>query len=384
MRRAIGYQLSAISFLLLLSACGGPETHTRAAAPTPLLVQTIAVTAQEWPDTYEATGTVRARAATAIASKVMGHVQEVNFRLGDHVREGQLLVTLDSRDLEANVRRVEAAREEVRGAIPEAESGIAAAKANLDLAQATFKRMEELAAKKSISNQEFDEAAARLKAAQANFGMAQARRAQIDSKLAQVDQEIRAAAVVRDYAKITAPFAGVVTVKSVEPGTLASPGAPLLTIEQEGGYRLEVAVEESRIASIRQGQQAAVFIEALGQRLDARVSEIVPSVDASSRSYLVKLDLPPLAQLRTGMFARATFPSGATRVVSVPLTALQERGQIVSVLVAEDSTAHTRLVTAGRRNKDAVEILSGLDAGEKVIVAPPAGLVDGGRVEIRQ
>jgi len=291
---------------------------------------------------------------------------------------------LDSGDLDANIRRAEAAREEVRSAIPEAENGIAAAKANLDLAQATLKRMEELASKKSISNQEFDEAAARLKAAQANHGMAQARRVQLDSKLAQVEQEIRAAAVVRDYTKITAPFAGVVTVKSVEPGTLASPGVPLLTIEQEGGCRLEVSVEESRIASIRPGQQATVSIEALGRKLDARVSEVVPSVDASSRSYVVKLDLPAVAQLRSGMFGQATFQSGATHVVSVPLTALQERGQLVSVLVAEESTAHTLLVTAGRRNKDAVEILSGLNAGEKVIVPVPAGLVDGGRVEIRQ
>jgi membrane fusion protein, multidrug efflux system len=384
LKEAIGYQLSAISFFVLLSGCGSPETHTKAAAPTPLPVQIATTAEQDWPDTYDATGTVRARTAAAVSSKLMGHVQEVNFHLGDHVREGQLLVTLDSRDLDANVRRAEAAREEVRSAIPEAENGIAAAKANLDLAQATFRRMEELASKKSISNQEFDEAAARLKAAQANYGMAQARRVQLDSKLAQVEQEIRAAAVVRDYTKITAPFAGVVTVKSVEPGTLASPGVPLLTIEKEGGYRLEVSVEESRIASIRPGQQATVSIEALGRKLDSRVSEVVPSVDASSRSYVVKLDLPAVAQLRSGMFGQATFQSGATHVVSVPLTALQERGQLVSVLVAEESTARTRLVTAGRRNKDAVEILSGLTAGEKVIVSAPAGLVDGGRVEIRQ
>src|SRR5207302_6175864 len=106
----------------------------------------------------------------------------------------------------------------------------------------TFKRMEELASKKSISNQEFDEASARLKAAQAAHEMAHSKRVQLDSKLAQVEQEIRAAAIVRDYARIAAPFAGVVTAKSVEPGNLALPGAPLLTIEHEGGYRLEVSV----------------------------------------------------------------------------------------------------------------------------------------------
>ena len=103
---------------------------------------------------------------------------------------------------------------------------MAAAKAGLDLAQTTFRRMEDLAAKKSISNQEFDEASARLKSAQADYEMARSRRAQLDSRMAQVDQEIRAANIMRDYARIAAPFAGVVTARSVEPGNLAAPGAP--------------------------------------------------------------------------------------------------------------------------------------------------------------
>src|SRR5208337_1442179 len=101
---------------------------------------------------YEATGTVRALTTATISSKVMGYVQ-VNVQVGDHVREGQPLITLEVRDLDVSVRRAEAGRAEVESAIPELENATAAAKANLDLAQATFKRMEELAAKKSISNQ---------------------------------------------------------------------------------------------------------------------------------------------------------------------------------------------------------------------------------------
>src|ERR1043166_8785010 len=148
----------------------------------------------------------------------MAYVQEVSARVGDRVREGQPLVTLDARDLESNVRRAEAARAEVRSATPEADNGIAAAKANLDLAQSTFERIEQLASKKSVSNQEFDEASARLKAAQASYHMARAKRSQLDSKLAQVEQEVHSAAIVRDYARITAPFAGIVTARSAEPG----------------------------------------------------------------------------------------------------------------------------------------------------------------------
>jgi RND family efflux transporter MFP subunit len=369
----------------ILTSCGNHEPRrVSAAASAPIAVQTTVVAHQDWPELYEATGTVRARVTAAISSKVMGHVQEVLFSAGDHVRAGQLLASIDSRDLDANLRRAEAARSEVQSAFTEAENGIAAAKANFDLAQATFNRMEELASKKSISNQEFDEASARLKAARANYEMARSRRAQLDSKMAQVEQEVRAATVVRDYTKITAPFAGVVTLKSVEPGTLASPGSPLLTIEQQGAYRLEVSVEESRISFIGLRRQAAVSIEALDRKLDARVSEIVPSVDASSRSYLVKLDLPALPQLRSGMFGRASFVSGASRVLVAPVAAVQERGQLVSVFVVADGTAHSRLVSTGRRSNGAVEILSGLSSGEQVISPTPAGLADGARVEVRQ
>ncbi len=369
----------------VLTSCGTDEPRRVAASnTTPLTVQTATVAPQDWPEVYEATGTVRARTAATISSKMMGYVQQVNAQVGNRVREGQLLITLDSRDLDAGVRRAEAARSEVQSAIPEAENGVAAAKANLDLAQTTFKRMEDLASKKSISSQEFDEAVARVKSAQANYEMARARRTQLDSKMAQVEQEIRAATITRDYAKISAPFAGIVTAKSVEPGNLASPGAPLLTIEQEGAYRVEVSVEESRIASVRIGQPVQVGLEALDRKLDARVSEIVPAVDASSRAYTVKIDLPAMAQLRSGMFGRASFALGSRKVIAVPAAALRERGQIASIFVAEEGTARTRLVTIGRRSADSAEILSGLNAGETIVLSNPAGLTDGARLEVRQ
>jgi RND family efflux transporter MFP subunit len=344
----------------------------------------VAVTTQDWPTSYEATGTVRARTTATISSKVMGYVQQVSAQVGDHVRQGQVLITLDARDLDVSLRRAEAGGAEVESAIPELENATAAAKANLDLAQTTFKRMEELAGKKSISNQELDEASARLKAAQANYDMVRSRRSQINSKMAVVEQEVRAAGIMRDYAKLAAPFSGVVITRTVEPGNLATPGVPLLTIEQDGLYRLEASVDESRLASVRVGQAVEAVVEATDRKLNARVSEIVPSVDAASRTYIVKLDLPATPQLRTGMFGRAIFPLGMQKVVAVQLGALTERGQLQSVFVVEDGVAHTRLVTTGRRTSSALEVLSGLTAGEKVVLPVPAGLQDGAKVEVRQ
>ena len=370
--------------VLLLTSCGS-EPARRAAQPQapPVAVQVAAVTSQDWPTSYEATGTVRARTTATVSSKVMGYVQQVSVQVGDRVRQGQALITLDARDLDVNLRRAEAGGAEVQSAIPELENATAAAKANLDLAQTTFSRMKELAAKKSISNQEMDEASARLKAAEANYQMMRSRRAQITSKAAVVEQEVRAAGIMRDYARLAAPFSGVVITRTVEPGNLATPGSPLLTIEQDGLYRLEASVDESKLANVRVGQAVEAVLEA-DRKLNARVSEIVPSVDAASRTYIVKLDLPATPNLRTGMFGRAIFPLGVQKVVAVPLAAVMERGQLQSVFVVEDGVAHTRLVTTGRRTGNAVEVLSGLTAAEKVVLPVPVGLQDGARVEVRQ
>src|ERR1022692_2438361 len=187
------------TFLLIpaaiwLAGGGGAPPEKRAASAAPAMaVSTVTAATETWPSTYEAAGTVRARTSAVISAKLTGYVREVRVQAGDRVREGQMLVTLDTRDLDIGSRRAEAAREEVRTAVPEADGAVAAAKANLDLAQVTFGRMQDLFQKKSISNQEFDESSARLKSAQAAHEMAQARRVQLNSKLAQVDQEVRAA-----------------------------------------------------------------------------------------------------------------------------------------------------------------------------------------------
>lgn len=380
--RTKGAGLGVLCAGLILAGCGGEvRKNETAAAAAPIAVETVAAAAEQWPAGYQAVGTVRARSAALISSKVMAFVREVSVQAGDRVRADQVLLTLDARDLDSNYRRAEAGRDEARSAQAEADQALAAAQAQLDLAKATFGRMQELFDKKSISNQEFDEAAARRKSAEAASQMAAAKGAQVRARIAQAEQEVQAAGIMRSYAVIRAPFAGIVTARTVEPGSMATPGAPLLTIEREGAYRLEAAVEESQVRSIRAGQAVSVSLEALGRTLDARVSEIVPSVDAASRAYTVKIDLPPLAQLRSGMFGRAVFSSASRSVLAVPAAAVAERGQLQSVMVADGGAAHTRIITAGRKSGGKLEVLSGLSAGEKVICPLPPGLTDGARVE---
>jgi RND family efflux transporter MFP subunit len=368
-------------FVIALAGCGGMAREPGSApAAGPLSLSTVTAAAQQWPSTYEATGTVRPRSSAVISAKWMGYVREVKVQVGNRVRAGQLLVALDARELDAGSNRAEAATQEIRGAMPEADSAVAAAKANLNLAQVTFNRMNELYGKKSISDQEFDEASAKLKASQASCEMARAKRTQLDSKLAQAEQELRAAQVSRSYAQLEAPFAGIVTAKSVEPGNLAIPGAPLLTIERDG-YRLEASVEESKLSAIRTGQQVSATVDGFDRPFDARVSEIVPTVDATSRAYIVKIDLPTASGLRSGVFGRATFPLGSREVLAVPAAAVIERGQLV--FVVDGGIARTRLITLGAKTGDQMEVLSGLAAGDKVVVPVPKDLMDGARAEVK-
>jgi len=369
----------AFAVASLLAGCGKNEVTPAAktAPASPVAVSVIPVRSTNWPDVYEATGTVRARMSSAIASRMTGQVREVRVNLGDRVSAGQVLVVLDAEGLDAASSGSEAALAEARSAQPEIESAVTAAKAQLDLAQITFGRMRDLFAKKSISNQEFDEASAKLKVAEANYAMAMAKREQLAGKIAQAEQGVRSARINRSYSTIVAPFAGIVAEKSIEPGMLATPGAPLITIEQAGAWRLEASVEESRLANIRRGQAVEVQIESLGRTVDGRISEIVPAVDPASRTATVKIDLPQVADLRGGQFGRARFKMGQREVLAIPANAVAERGQLQNVYIATENTARARMVTLGARNGDQVEVLSGLTAGDTLIYPIPSGLSEG-------
>jgi multidrug efflux pump subunit AcrA (membrane-fusion protein) len=175
------HSILILALTITLAACREAERPTEAASvPQRAIGRIVTVEAEDWPAVYEAVGTVRARSAATISARVPGYVRDVRAQVGDRVVEGQSLIILDARDLDAGLRQAEAAREEARAALPEMENAVAAARANLELAQVTFTRMQDLFGRKSISNQEYDEASARLKAAQANHQMVLAKRAQLD------------------------------------------------------------------------------------------------------------------------------------------------------------------------------------------------------------
>ena len=381
----MNHRLPLAILILMIGGCSQHETRVAAAGAEQRVatVQVETVADSEIADMYQASGSVRARYSAAVAAKITATILEVRVQTGDHVQAGQTLIVLDRRDLEANLRRSEAARAEAEAVIDETEGAITSARANFELARVTHKRFQDLLANASVSQQEFDESQARLRSTEATLEMAASKRRQIGARRSQAEAEITAARVALDYATLTAPFAALVTERKADPGSLATPGAPLLTLEREGNPRLEASIDESRLGLVRVGESVAVDIDGLNRTVAGRVAEVVPSIDADTRSFTVKIDLPALPGLRSGMFGRAGFAAGKRGALLVPQAAVLERGQIRSVYVVEGDTARLRFVTLGEERDHQREVFSGLTAGERIIVMPAPLLADGARVAIQ-
>lgn len=353
-----------VFYLLAMALSGvlaGCTNERRAASLPPETVSNVSViVAQKTtvPDWVEAAGTVRASQTSQVSSQVMGNIVEIRTHEGDRVQAGQVLAILDD-------TQSRSATDQATATVTSAEKEVSAADSDLALAVTTLKRYQQLYEKKSVSPQEFDEIKARYQSAEARSDMARAGQAQANASLTQARTSL-------GYTRIRAPFAGVVTERKVDAGTLASPGMPLFTIEDTRSYRLEVAVDESDLRLVRIGQVSPVTIDALGNaKLSGKVVQIVPAADPASRSFLVKVELPADARLRSGLFGRARFPRGERSALLVPSTSLVERGQLQGVYVLDaNQIAGLRYVTLGKSTGEQAEVLSGLQEGEKLVAAP--------------
>jgi RND family efflux transporter MFP subunit len=214
----------------------------------------------------------------------------------------------------------------------------------------------------ALTRSEYDAAEARERSAKAAVAEAQA---------------------MKGYVEVLAPFEGVVMKKWVDVGDWATPGKPLVELEDPSALQLEADVPEGIASRVQVGAHLAVRLGSIKGELSGTVTELAPAADPSSRTFRVKLALPPTPALRSGQFARLAVPIGEEASLRVPIPALVQRGQLEIVFVVGDGRARLHLVKAGKRFADEVEILSGLDAGDKVVISGAALLRDGQPVEAR-
>ena len=368
---------TVLSLLTVAVATGVACSSKSAEAPAPadappLAVRTMAVTEAPVTDGAEAGGVVQARAAATVSARLMAPVLAVRVAPGDRVRAGQVLVELDGRDLTSNARSASAGATQARDGAAAATAEQRAARAGLDLAKATHGRIAALFARKSATAQEMDDAAAALAAAEARAASADARVQEAGSGVERAAAASDAATATAAFLRVTAPFDGVVTEKLVNVGDMATPGLPLVRVEDTRAYRLEVRIDESQATRIGAGATIDVALDGTSAAVSGRVAEVSRAIDAGSRSFLVKIDLPAGTEVRSGAFGRARLPGATRQALVVPAEAVVRHGQVTSVFVADGGHARLRLVRLQGN-----EVLAGLAAGDQVIVAPPPALTDG-------
>lgn len=326
--RQIAYRALGLACLGLASvACGGHEDGSPAAGGPAVEVRVREVRPEPIPAIHEVVGTVRPRIAAAVAAKVMATIEEVRVRAGDTVRGGDVLAILDDREM----------------------------RAAFDRARADYTRFKRLLAKEAATRAEFEAVQSRYRIAEAAL----------------------------TYAKVVAPFDGIVVEKLCEKGDMAAPGKPLFTVEGGGGFRLETGVPERLAGNVAVGEIVRISIDATGEDCSGTVAEVVPAADPVSRSVNVKLDLGCRQPLRSGMFGRARLSMGERLGLFVPKEAVHERGQLTYLFVANESRAQMRLVRVRSVEPDVVEVLAGLRPQESVIVGAEMPVSDGTRIRVR-
>lgn len=345
--------LAAVTLLALGCRSGAPAPSASEAPPLPATVVTASAAAGEGGLVVNASVEPIRRAMPATV--LMGRVLRIARREGEAVRRGETLAVIDARDVEA--RRAQA------------EAGLAAAKAQETNARAMLDRMRRLVDRQAASKKNLEDAELGHEAAAAGVKAA--------------EEAVAAASVYTGYANVTAPFDGVVVRRNVEAGDLAAPGMPLFVVEDLSRVKIEASLPESDASGLRPGDP--VRVESDAGPIDAEVAEVLPAADPRSRTFTVRSVVANAeGLLRSGAFARVRFPSIAAHEspgVAVPGEAVVRRGPLTGVFVVDaEGIARLRWVTLGAPAGGAVDVLTGLEPGARVVSPVPEGLEDGRRI----
>ena len=370
-----------------LSACGSDPPPEPRAQPA-IAVTITPVIPIETADQLEAGGIVAARQSASVSSRIVASVAGVQVNAGDRVRAGQVLLTLDAQDVTRQTGQARANAVAAEKALARARTEHAAAEAEHGLASAWRNRIVALHTRHSSTDQERDEAEARLSAATARHAGS---RLAIEGAEAQLDSAraaVGVTAATASFAALRSPYDGLVTERLIDPGNLAAPGVPLLRVESDGVRHVVTRVDEARAAYVHPGDRVRVLIEAAEERPEADngvegvVSEVARAIGADQRAFTVKVTVPGTVTARSGSFARVVFRGARRHALIVPADAIQQHGQVSSVYVVQGDIARLRLVQVGAVLSEGVEVLAGLDARESVVTSSLARLADGATVTV--
>lgn len=356
------YTLTIAALGLFATGCGSDDKKEAVndTAAVPVTVMTPSGAEDRF---LTASGKIEAANSANLSTRMMGYIDEISVKVGDKVKKGQLLISINNADLQAKRAQVNA--------------GITEAQAAFQNAEKDYERFKALYEEQSASQKEMDDQTARFEMAKARLEAAKQMKNEVESQFA--------------YVNIRAPFNGVITNKFAEEGTMANPGQPLLAMEAPGNYEVTARVPESEISQIQTGTNVDVIIKSIDKTIPGTVTEVSTSARNTGGQYLVKVNLEKSdAEVLSGMYASVRFPverqdSTATEEIMIPKEAIVTRGDLNGVYtVSTQNTAMLRWLRLGRSYGDRVEVLSGLGPDEAFITSADGKLFNGAKVNVKE
>jgi RND family efflux transporter MFP subunit len=359
MKKKIAYKILAFSLTLALLNCGEDKKIVVDNSPT-ISVEVNHIKANGNKPFLSVSGKIQASNSADLSTRMMGYVNKVHVNVGDNVRKGQLLVSINNNDLQAKRAQVNA--------------GITEATVAFNNAQKDYNRFKNLFANNSASQKEMDDMMAKFEIAKARLEAANQIKNEINAQFA--------------YSNITAPFSGTITSKNVETGNMANPGVILISLEIPENFEVMAMVPETEISEIEKGTSVAVLIKSIDKTIKGKVVEVSTSAKNTGGQYLVKINLEKTdANILSGMFTTVQFPverKARTELVLIPTEAIVTNGQLSGVYtVSQTNTAFLRWLRLGRTFGNQVEVLSGLNSDEAYIVSAEGKLYNGAKVSIQ-
>lgn len=284
--------------------------------------------------------TVRSKQTTQVSARVLAPIKSIHVKAGDTVNKGDVLIELDNRNN--------------RSSVAQSKENINSIQAQLVQARSHYSRTKKLFSKESVTKAQLEQASAAYNS--------------LKARLASAKQLLTSAQTTLSYSKIKAQFSSRVIDRFAEPGDLASPGMKILTLYDPSSLRVDANVRESLALTLKIGQQLETNIPALNKSILATIEEIVPAANPGARSFLIKAKIEHDGELLPGMFARIRIPSGEQQQLHLPSTYIKQMGQLDVVWVLENNTAIRRFIRIGQQSGDNILVLSGLSAGDKIIL----------------
>jgi RND family efflux transporter MFP subunit len=393
--RYISAFLALAGLLCGMSACSRSETAAQQADQARTVVAVAAVTRHDLQTTLRIAAEFHPFQEIDVDAKVAGYVKSILVDVGDHVQQGQVLAVLEIPELQDQIVQDKAAIVMARQEANQARAEIQRDQAAYTVAHLQYSRLADVMKTRPdlVAQQDVDDAQGKDQGAEAQVTAAQANLAAAQARLAVAQASEEKTATLFAYARIVAPFTGIVTRRYADTGAMLPAGTssskqelPLVRLSQNDLLRLEIPVPEEDTSKIHLGLPVDVTVKALQQNFQGKVARFADSVDMSTRTMLTEVDVPNSDyKLVPGMYADVSIPLDQRMgAVAAPIQALYQKGEgYVAFAVNARNQVEERPLKIGIRTGEYAEILGGLEAGDRVAISHLDQLHDGQTVEAK-